>query len=141
MTVKLGLCFWQKPEVKRMWEMHVALNRMNLVAKSCEPVVTKLTQVVASPSYLSCKEGRSFIGFTLTLDIKYIKVGCRSYLYLRQLLPHRSKPVVTKLTQVMDPLLLVHTPLCRPFRKKGCKTPGHYKHCYGTGLRRGYLPA
>lgn len=61
--------------MKRVWAMHVALSRMNLHAQSCEQIVSKLTQVVVSPTYLSCKEGRNFIACTLTLDVKFIKVS------------------------------------------------------------------
>ncbi|XP_054260680.1 condensin-2 complex subunit G2-like [Macrosteles quadrilineatus] len=63
----------RKPEIKRMWEMRVALARLNLRTQSCESVVARLEKIVASPTYLACKEGRQFIAFTLTLDIKLIK--------------------------------------------------------------------
>uniref|UniRef100_A0A1B6JB81 Uncharacterized protein n=2 Tax=Homalodisca liturata TaxID=320908 RepID=A0A1B6JB81_9HEMI len=62
-----------KLAVKRMWEMHVALARLNLRTQTCEAVVNKLARIVVSPNYLACKEGRQFIAFTFTLDIKLIK--------------------------------------------------------------------
>lgn len=55
--------------------MRQALGRVNLKAQSCEKIIVRLVKAVTCPAYLSCKEGRQFIAFTLTLDTKLVKVS------------------------------------------------------------------
>ncbi|XP_075222107.1 uncharacterized protein LOC142324891 [Lycorma delicatula] len=62
-----------KKDIKRVWNMHNVIFKMNVQGNAFEQLSGKLLQTVESSAYLSCKEGQQFISFLLRFDPKFTK--------------------------------------------------------------------
>ncbi|XP_013379950.1 condensin-2 complex subunit G2-like [Lingula anatina] len=78
-------------DIKRVWNLHLCLQHMDLQNESSETLKTLLQQCMMQSAYLKLKEGRLFLSFLFSLNCNFIECLHRT---VKNQLPYCSKSVL-----------------------------------------------